>query len=46
MKYHNDDREKSMAEPEYFKKKKIKFIHIFVIAAILFTLAVINLHID
>ena len=42
MKYYNDDREKSMAEPGYIKKKKIKFIHVFVTVAILFTLAVMN----
>jgi len=44
MKYYNDDREKSMVEPGYIKKKKLKFIHVFIAVAILFTLAVMNSH--
>lgn len=48
MKHYNDDREKSMAEPEYhkYKKFKLKFIHIFMAAIIMFTLAVISYHLQ
>lgn len=43
MKTYNDDREKSMAEPEYhnYKKFRFKFIHVFMVVIIIFTLAVV-----